>query len=80
MFSDTPWTWILYEPMDRDNSLPLSLLHSFHIPLPCSQLLIKWHSVYIFNFDHLQDSKKGWAIDKEFFSVLNSRICIVVTN
>ena len=56
MFSDTPWTWILYEPMDRDNSLPLSLLHSFHIPLPCSRLLIKWHSVYIFNFDHLQDS------------------------
>jgi hypothetical protein len=22
------------------------------IPLPCSQLLIKWHSVYIFKFDH----------------------------
>jgi len=44
------------------------------------QLLIKWLSDNIFNFDHLQDSKKGWAIDKEFFSVLNSRICKVVTN
>ncbi|KAG9141508.1 hypothetical protein Leryth_025489 [Lithospermum erythrorhizon] len=29
MFFDTPRTWILYEPMDRDKSLLLAMTSSF---------------------------------------------------
>lgn len=29
MFFDTPRTWILYEPMDRDKSLLLAITSSF---------------------------------------------------